>query len=158
MRSKRQRQKSILHIMESGHFHTQQEVARALERSGFNVSQSTLSKDFKELKLVKTIAPDGSFKYILPQYLNREMRAGSVHREIEDFVTGIDYASNMVILRTAPGNAAGVCETIDQAEWPEIVGSIAGDNTILLICRTSNEVKRLMGRIQTIMDGMKETP
>lgn len=144
--------------MESGHFHTQQEVARALKHSGFDVSQSTLSKDFKELKLVKTTAPDGTFKYVLPQYLNREIRAGSVHREIEDFVTGIDFAANMVIIKTAPGNASGVCETIDNAGWTEVAGSIAGDNTILLICRTPNEAKRLLGHIQTIMNGMKETP
>lgn len=156
MRSKKQRQKCILNIMEQDHFHTQQEVAYALHQNGFEVSQSTLSKDFKELKLVKAISPGGSFKYVLPQYVNREIQAGSARREIEDFVTGVDSAANLVVLKTASGNASGVCETIDQSDWSEIIGTIAGENTILIICKTPSKAKHLMTRIQTILDGIKE--
>ncbi|MBT5875825.1 MAG: arginine repressor [Candidatus Latescibacteria bacterium] len=153
MRSKKQRQKHILRIMEGRHFHTQQEVAVALHESGFDVSQSTLSKDFKELKMVKTTAPDGSFKYVLPQFLDREIRAGSLHREIEDFATNVALAGQLVVMKTESGNASGVCETVDQAGWSEVVGTIAGDNTILLICQTDEAARRLAERIRGIMNG-----
>lgn len=158
MRPKKQRQKQILYIMEGGHFHTQQEVARELQRRDFSVSQSTLSKDFKELNLVKTTAPDGTFKYVLPQQVTKEARVRTAHREIEDYVTSFDFTNNMVILKTAPANAPGVSETIDNAGWSEVIGNIAGDNTILLICRTSAQAKQLIRRIQDIMDGKKAQP
>lgn len=157
MRHKKQRQKQILQIMEGGHFHTQQEVARELKQRGFSVSQSTLSKDFKDLYLVKTTAPDGTFKYVLPQHIAQEVRARTARREIEDYVVSFDFTSNLVILKTAPGNAPGVTETIDSTGWPEVIGSIAGDNTILLICKTPAQVKQLVGRIHEILDGTKES-
>ncbi len=157
MKSKKLRQKYILRIMDGRHFHTQQEVAEALRQNGFDVSQSTLSKDFKELNLVKTIAPDGSFKYVLPQFFDREIRAGSIHRELEDFVTEVDLAGQMVVIKTAPGNAAGVCETIDRAGWNELVGTIAGDNTIFLVCRTPDQADRLVTRIYGIMNGKRDS-
>lgn len=158
MRYKKQRQKQILQIMNSGHFHTQQEVARELQRKGLAVSQSTLSKDFKELSLVKTTAPDGTFKYVLPQHLAQESRARTAHREIEDFVTGFDVTKNLVILKTAPANAPGVSETIDNAGWPGVMGTIAGDNTILLICRTTAHARQLVELIDAILNGKKELP
>lgn len=156
MKHKKQRQQQIRQIMEAGHFRTQQAVAQALRQRGFSVSQSTLSKDFKDLNLVKTTAPDGTSKYALPQHIASEIRARTAHREIEDFVIGLDFTNNLVILKTAPGNASGVCETIDTAGWPEVMGSIAGDNTILLIGKTQARVKQLVRRIRGIMDGKKE--
>ena len=156
MKSKKLRQKYILRIMDGRHFHTQQEVAEALRQSGFDVSQSTLSKDFKELKVVKTTAPDSSFKYVLPQFFDREIRAGSLHRELEDFVTEVDLAGQMVVIKTAPGNAGGVCETIDRAGWNELVGTIAGENTIFLVCRTPTQADRLVTRIYGIMNGKRD--
>ena len=155
MNAKKHRQKYILRIMEGRHFHTQQEVAEALRQNGFDVSQSTLSKDFKELKLVKTTAPDGSFKYVLPQFFDREIRAGSLHRELEDFVTEVELAGHLVVMKTAPGNASGVCETIDQTGWIEVVGTIAGDNTILLICRTPAQAGKLVERLHDLMNGKR---
>ena len=156
MKSKKLRQKYILRIMDGRHFHTQQEVAEALRQSGFDVSQSTLSKDFKELNVVKTTAPNGSFKYVLPQFFGREIRVGSLHRELEDFVTEVDLAGQMVVIKTAPGNAAGVCETIDRTGWNELVGTIAGDNTIFLVCRTPTQADRLVTRIYGIMNGKRD--
>lgn len=156
MTSKKSRHGTILQIMKSGHFHTQHEVASALTRQGFSVSQSTLSKDFKDLGVVKMIAPDGTFKYVLPQYVREGSRVRSAHREIEEFVSSVQDANNLVVITTPPGNASGVCETIDNAGWPELIGSIAGDNTILLICKTGEQAQRLVQRIQSILDEKKE--
>lgn len=156
MRSKKQRQKQIVHIMESGHFHTQQEVAAALQSRGFPVSQSTLSKDFKELNMAKITAPDGSFKYVLPRQLSREFQTRSMRRELEDFVLEAARAAHIIVLKTPPGNASGVCETIDQTGWPEVVGTIAGENTILLVCKTAAAAKRLLAHIHQIMEGTKQ--
>ncbi|MXW05328.1 MAG: arginine repressor [Gemmatimonadetes bacterium] len=151
MNAKHQRQGTIRSLIERGHFHTHKEVIAALHTEGIDVNQGTLSKDFKELHVIKTRLADGQYKYVLPRYYSVETQDELVEREIRDFVVSADDAMNQVVLQTSAGHASGVCEAIDQAEWPEIVGSVAGENTILLITKSTAHAGKTLRRIKDIM-------
>ncbi len=156
MNAKHQRQGTIRSLIERGHFHTHKEVIAALHSEGIDINQGTLSKDFKELHVIKTRLSDGQYKYVMPRYYSVETQDELVEREIRDFVVSADEAMNQVVLQTSAGHASGVCEAIDQAEWPEIVGSVAGENTILLITKTTGQATKTLKRVRGIMEQKRE--
>lgn len=120
------RQGQILKLVRERNISTQEELARALRRSGVEATQVTLSRDMRELGLVKT--GEG--------YRQLEMEAPNLQFALlaSEFLTDVRSAQNQVILRTAPGHASMVAVALDSAEWPEVVGTLAGDDTILVIC------------------------
>lgn len=156
MNAKQERQAAIRRLVETGHYHTQREIIEALTQNGIHVNQGTLSKDFKALNILKIRTADGRFKYVIPRYYSSETQDELVEREVRDFVAGVDIAVNMVVLKTSAGHASGVCETIDRVAWPEVVGSIAGENTILLIARSAQQAKKLIKRIEKIMEDKRD--
>lgn len=156
MNAKHQRQGTIRSLIERGHFHTHKEVIAALHSEGIDINQGTLSKDFKELHVIKTRLSDGQYKYVMPRYYSVETQDELVEREIRDFVVSAEDAMNQVVLQTSAGHASGVCEAIDQAEWPEIVGSVAGENTILLITKTTGQATKTLKRVRGIMEQKRE--
>ena len=151
LNAKHQRQGRIRSLIERGHFHTHKEVIAALHTEGIAVNQGTLSKDFKELHVIKTRLADGRYKYVMPRYYSLETQDELIEREIRDFVVSADDAMHQVVLKTSAGHASGVCEAIDQAEWPEIVGSVAGENTILLITKSTAQARETLKRVKRIM-------
>ncbi len=156
MNTKHQRQGTLRSLIEQGHFHTHKEVIAALHSEGIDINQGTLSKDFKELHVIKTRLSDGQYKYVMPRYYSLETQDELVEREIRDFVVSAAEAMNQVVLQTSAGHASGVCEAIDQAEWPEIVGSVAGENTILLITKSPAQARKTMRRVKGIMEKKRE--
>jgi transcriptional regulator of arginine metabolism len=154
MPSKKERQQRIERIIEQGTFHTQQEIIAALEEEGIQVKQGTLSKDFKALNVIKRPTADGSFRYVLLR--NYSIQDDPVAREIRDFVRGVDEAGHLAVIKTTSGHASAVCETIDQAGWPEVIGTIAGENTILIVCRTPGLAQQFVARVRTLMEEKKE--
>ncbi len=152
MNTKRQRQGSIRSLIDRDHFHTHKEVIAALHAEGIDTNQGTLSKDFKELNVIKTRLPDGRYRYVLPRYYSLETRDELVEREIRDFVVSAEDAMNQVVLKTSAGHASGVCEAIDRAEWPEIVGSVAGENTIILLTKSPVQAGKTLKRIRLILE------
>ena len=157
MNTKQHRQEIIQQVIEQGHFHTQQEIIDVLKEKGILVNQSTLSKDFTALHVLKIRTPDGRFKYVIPRYYSSETQDELVEREVRDFVASSEDAMNLVVLNTSAGHASGVCETIDRATWPEIVGSIAGENTILLIAKSPQQAKKLKARIEKILEDKRDS-
>ena len=157
MNTKQYRQETIRKMIEQGHFHTQREIIAVLTKKGIQINQGTLSKDFKALHVLKILASDGRFKYFIPRYYSSETQDELVEREVRDFVAGVEDATNMVVLKTSAGHASGVCETIDRAAWPEVVGSIAGENTILLISISPQQAKKLKKRIEKILEDKRDT-
>ena len=157
MNAKNQRQEKIRSLIESGHFHTHREFLEILHMEGIDIKQGTLSKDFKELHVIKTRMSDGQYKYELPGFYLREVQDELVEREIRDFVVSADDAMHQVILKTSAGHASGVCEAIDQGEWPEIVGSVAGENTILLITKSTNQARKTLRRVKRIMQEKRDS-
>lgn len=131
------RQGQILKLIRSRSIFTQEELARALKEVGIEATQVTLSRDMRELGLVKTT--DGY------RELERETPNLQFATLATEFLQDVRQAQNQIVLKTAPGHASSVAVALDDEEWPEIVGTIAGDDTILLICpdtATAESVRR----------------
>lgn len=135
--NKGQRHIRIREIITNNEVETQDELVDRLRAAGCNVTQATVSRDIKEMHLIKVPLPDGRYKYSLPteQKFNPIQK---LKRMLIDSCLSIDYTDNLVVMKTVPGHANAVAELIDNLQWQEIMGTISGDNTILIICR-SNE-------------------
>ncbi|MFS8630304.1 MAG: transcriptional regulator ArgR [Bacillales bacterium] len=138
--SKGQRHIKIREIIESKDIETQDELVEELRNAGFNVTQATVSRDIKELHLVKVPLMDGRYKYSLPadQRFNPQQK---LRRHLRDAFVGIDSASHLVVMKTLPGNAMAIAALIDNLDWDEIVGTVSGDDTILIVCRTEEDTE-----------------
>ncbi|GAB7386841.1 arginine repressor ArgR [Bacillaceae bacterium] len=143
--SKAQRHIKIREIIAHHDIETQDELVDHLKKAGFDVTQATVSRDIKELHLVKVPTKDGRYKYSLPadQRFNPLQK---LKRALVDSFVSIDWAENLIVLKTLPGNAMAVAALIDNLEWQEIVGTIGGDDTILIICRTKEQAPQLSQR------------
>jgi transcriptional regulator of arginine metabolism len=136
--NKGQRHIKIREIIANREIETQDELVENLKNSGYNVTQATVSRDIKELHLVKVPMQDGRYKYSLPadQRFNPLQK---LKRSLMDSFVSIDRANNLIVMKTLPGNANAVGALIDNLDWNEILGTICGDDTILIICRTTED-------------------
>jgi arginine repressor len=143
--NKAQRHIKIREIISQYDIETQDELVNKLREAGIHVTQATVSRDIKELHLVKVPTPDGRYRYSLPidQRINPQQK---LKRMLMDSFVSIDHAENLVVLKTLPGNAQAVAALIDNLDWPEIVGTLAGDDTILIICRRKEKSEELARR------------
>lgn len=137
MMSKMKRHLKIRDIITEHDIETQDELVNHLKRLGFNVTQATVSRDIKELHLVKVPAANGKYKYSTPTEHRFDPQDKLKRLIIESFVS-IDFASHFVVLKTLPGNAQAMGALIDDLDWEEIMGTICGDDTCLIICRTED--------------------
>jgi transcriptional regulator of arginine metabolism len=145
--SKLARQNRILDLVQEEPLGSQDELRLRLSRVGFKVTQATLSRDIHELGLVKT--PEG---YMAPPgEAAPDAGAPRINRLLRDFVIQIRGAQNLIVLKTTPGSAQPVAAGIDAEEWPEIVGTVAGDDTILVICPDLRAARKLTARVQELM-------
>jgi transcriptional regulator of arginine metabolism len=142
--SKAYRQRQILNLVRKSKIHTQEDLARELKNGGIEATQVTLSRDLRELGLVKTA--DGY----------RDIASGPPRPHFQtilaEFLQDIRAAQNLLVLRTSPGNANTLAAAVDAEDWPEVVGTVAGDDTVLVIApdaRTAGEVrKRLLNLLK----------
>ena len=145
---KSSRQKRILELIEKDMAGTQEELVRMLAESGFEVTQATISRDIKELGLI--ITPEGNHKYIIMGKDRGDLNDKYI-RVLKDGFVSIDVAQNILVIKTVPGMAMAVAAAVDALEFKEIVGSIAGDDTIMAAVRTSHEARTLMGKIRSLI-------
>lgn len=130
------RQRAILSLIATRPVHSQEELANFLESQGYEVTQATVSRDIKDLGLVKVPLKNGNgigtqFKYVEPGL--GKSYASRLHRVIAELVRDCRGSVNSVVLRTPPGSAMLVASAIDEAEWPEVIGTLGGDDTVLVI-------------------------
>ena len=152
--SKLSRHQAILELVGSGPVPSQEELQRLLHKKGLDAGQATLSRDIRELGLVKTA--DG---YSLPGNGNgngnghsySDTALPSVSRLVREFVTSVRTAQNLLVTKTSVGSAQPVAAALDSENWPEAIGTIAGDDTILIVCTDSRSAGRLAGRIQGML-------
>lgn len=143
---KGQRQLKIREIIMNDEIETQDELVEKLRQSGFRVTQATISRDIKELRLTKVALSDGKYKYSLPT----EQQFNPIHRlkrALMDHFIHIDYTENLIVLKCLPGTANAIGVLLDNMEWPEMMGTICGDDTILIICRTKVHSKKIVEKI-----------
>lgn len=143
--NKGQRHIKIRDIITNNDIETQDELVDILKNGGFNVTQATVSRDIKELHLVKIPMLDGRYKYSLPadQRFNPLQK---LKRSLMDAFVRIDSAGHMLVMKTMPGNANAIGALIDNLDWDEILGTICGDDTILIICRTPSDTEHISKR------------
>lgn len=131
---KERRQRAILTLVSTRPVRSQEELADLLDAQGFETTQATISRDIKELGLAKVPIKDGTahqFKYVLPAA--ESTFRSRLHRLVSELVGEIKSSLNSIVLRTPPGSAMMVAAAIDEAQWPEIIGTLGGDDTILVI-------------------------
>jgi transcriptional regulator of arginine metabolism len=145
--SKAARQKTILELLHKGPIESQEELQGVLAKRGFDVGQATLSRDIRELGLVKTydgyVAGNGSGagEPVLP----------SVSRLVREFVLEVRLAQNLLVLKTSVGSAQPVAAAMDAEDWPEVVGTLGGDDTILVISQDNKSAHQLARRIEGML-------
>ena len=147
---KNARQMAILSIIEKDNIETQEELAAKLRDIGIVVTQATVSRDIKELRLLKVLTPDGSYKYATVDKAEHGVSERLVRMFI-DSVLSISYAENLIVIRTLPGSANAAGEAIDSMRWPEVLGTISGDNTIFVAIREGKNTAEIIKRFQKMM-------
>jgi transcriptional regulator of arginine metabolism len=152
--SKRQRHALILDVLKDHRVTSQEALRELLLEQGTEVTQATLSRDIRELRLVKIPGADGVGYYSLPDEWESTPPLESLLPTLFHSVDGVD---RMLVIHTMKGAAQTVAAAIDWEEWPEIVGTLAGDDTILLILREPEHLAELRGRIER-MAGVGEGP
>ena len=146
---KKKRLDKILEIIRNNEIETQAELATMLRNSGFNVTQATVSRDIRELGLIKTPASKGGQKYEAGTPVNEEQRR--FIRVLRESVQSVDTAQNILVIRTVPGMAMAVAASLDALHFHELVGCIAGDDTILCAVRSSDDTINLMEKIRKMI-------
>lgn len=148
---KSKRQKKILELIQQRVISTQDELVEVLFQEGLNVTQATVSRDIKELGLIKVLVGNETYKYALPleQANIPESRLRFI---LQEFVISWQDSENLIVIKTPPGNAHAVASVLDNAQWDEVIGTIAGDDTILLIIKNREDVTKVLKRITTYIE------
>ena len=146
--SKLSRHKTILELLDEGPVGSQEELQKLLRKRGVDAGQATLSRDIRELGLVKSAGG-----YSLPgrEAAPPETDLPSVDRLVREFVTSVRTAQNLLVTKTSIGSAQPVAAALDEENWPEAIGTIAGDDTILIVCQSNRAADRLADRIQGML-------
>ncbi len=150
MADKKTRLTRIREIIQEQEIGTQEDLARALRSEGFDVTQATVSRDIRELRLQKGHTEGGGQKYVVPSVDS----AGLIEkysRVMKDGLVSLDQAQNILVIKTVSGMAMAVAAALDHLHYPEVVGCIAGDDTIMVAVRTAEETKTLMEKIQRLI-------
>ena len=152
MGTKASRQKMIQKIIEKEEIGTQFDLAERLKQHGYNVTQATVSRDIKEIGLIK-IPVEGNFsKYSMPVNISVGNIAERMRRMFLDNAVSIDSAENLVVIKTLPGTAQGLAACLDQCVWQELVGCIAGDDTIIVVIKDKIVINDVIARFESLMN------
>ena len=148
MKSKRQQE--ILDIIAAEEIETQEQLLEALKARGITTTQATISRDIKQLHLVKELTTGGGYKYAASRHHHALNFAGRLRTIFQEGVT-IDTAQNIVVLKTMPGMANAVAAALDGMDIPALVGSLAGDDTVILIMRTNEDAEEFRGEMRQML-------
>ncbi len=141
----------VKEIVENMVIETQEELAEALRRQGIDVTQATVSRDIKELMLIKVPIGDGRYRYAFPQEQTVVITPARMERTFQDSVIGINFSQNIIVLKTMPGTAQAVAFTIDYVKWSEVIGTVAGDDTIMVIVKPMEAVPDVIAKFQALL-------
>ena len=151
MASKADRQRAVLDIIGTSAVASQEELRKLLHRRAISVTQATLSRDLHELGVVRVPAEEGS-RYALPEMVHGET-IPSLETLLPQLFSRVDGVGELIVLHTLPSGAQPISEAIDAAGWKEVLGTIAGENTILLVCRSAHARDEVTRRLQDMARG-----
>lgn len=148
---KRVRQRKIIEIVENNEIETQEDLAELLQKEGFFATQATISRDIRELKLSKVSNKEGKQRYVVLKHEENYL-GDKYNRVLKEGFVSMDQAQNILVVKTVSGMAMAVAAAIDGLKYPEIVGSIAGDDTIMVAVRSTEETTALIQKIREVLD------
>jgi transcriptional regulator of arginine metabolism len=145
------RHAKILEIISTKDIETQEELAEELKKSGIDITQATVSRDIKELKLIKVLSGKGTYKYasIAP---TENLLSDKLVSIFTQTVLRIDFVDKFIVIKTISGSASAAAEAIDSLYWDGIVGSLAGDNTIFVLTRSNQKAEELVGKFKKLVN------
>lgn len=149
---KTQRQSKIMEIISTRDIETQDQLLQALQEEGYSSTQATISRDIKELRIVKELTSFGTYRYttsVKEAGGTFSTRLNTIFREC---VTGFDYAQNIVVLKTMPGLASAAGSAVDSMNMSVVVGTLAGDDTVFVVMRDSNAAAAFCGEIRSLLN------
>jgi transcriptional regulator of arginine metabolism len=152
MPSKEYRQRLIEELVESEFISTQSELADHLASRGVRVTQATISRDVNELRLVRLPAGDGQHRYRSTPLAAQEDVLGELKQRFRLFVRDIDRGENIIIINTDEGHASGIAYVIDKLERDEIIGSLAGQDTIMVVTRSTREAEAMIEEFEGLLE------
>ena len=149
---KSQRQAKIMEIISTQNVETQEQLLDALREAGFYSTQATISRDIKELRIVKELTSLGTYRYTTTQGEVTGTFSSRMNTIFRECVTGFDYAQNMVVIHTLPGLASAAGSAIDAMNMSIILGTIAGDDTVFVVMRDNNAAAAFCGEIKNLLN------
>ena len=147
---KKDRQRAIRSLVQSRDIETQEELTQALLEHGFSVTQATVSRDIRELRLLKVLSADGQYKYALPKATDHGMNDRFI-RILKESVMAVTVSEQLLVIKTLTGSANAAAEALDSMQWPEVLGSIAGDNTIFMAVASHEVADDIHQRIMELV-------
>lgn len=149
--SRASRQSKILSIISAQDIETQDELVVSLQRAGYNVTQATISRDIKELGLIKTLTASGTYKYVTKQRVDSNL-SGKLLNIVRETVISVVTANNLCVVKTMTDNASAVSGAIEQLGFDEVVGIVADRSTILIVCNSAKDAGGLSQEINRLLD------
>lgn len=147
---KTKRHSKILELISERDINTQEELLAYLKAAGFDVTQATVSRDIKELRLVKTMVSDGKYRYA-PSVYDSNADIGAKYAVFSQSTRSVDYAGNMVVVKCFTGMANAACAVLDAMNHEGVVGTLAGDDTIFVLMRDEKSATTLVGKIKELI-------
>ena len=145
------RQMKVQEIITKEIIRTQEDLADKLHLSGFDVSQATVSRDIKEMGLIKVPCADDDYRYAVPNEVHPTNLQDRLKRVLRETVVSLNDTESLVVIRTIPGNAHALAAVLDNSNWEEVIGTVAGDDTILLVVKPKKAVAGVLERITTLL-------
>ena len=148
---KSKRQAKIMEIISTSNVETQEQLLSELQAAGFNSTQATISRDIKELRLIKELSASGGYRYTNSERrtaAGNDMRLRNIFKE---GVTAVDLAQNLIVIKTMPGLASAACSALDSMEIPGMVGTLAGDDTAILIMRDNQNAQHFISEVHNLL-------
>ena len=149
---KTQRQAKIMEIISNQDVETQEQLLDVLRNAGFNSTQATISRDIKELRIVKELTSFGTYRYTTSSNELNGSFSSRLNTIFRECVTGFDYAQNMVVIHTMPGLASAAASAIDAMNMSIILGTLAGDDTVFVVMKDTNAAAAFCGEIKMLLN------
>ncbi len=148
---KTKRQAKIVEIISNTNVETQEQLLKALEEEGFTSTQATISRDIKELRIVKELTSLGTYRYSVSEKDTPPALTDRLNTIFRECVTSIDYAENIIVIHTLPGLASAAGSALDAMKINVVLGTLAGDDTVMIVMRDSNAAAAFCGEIKSVI-------
>ena len=149
---KSQRQAKIMEIISTRNVETQEQLLESLREAGYHSTQATISRDIKELRIVKELTGMGTYRYTTAQGEVGGSFSNRLNTIFRECVTGLDYAQNIVVIHTLPGLASAAGSAIDAMELSVVLGCLAGDDTVMVVMRDNNAAAAFCGELKNLVN------